>query len=203
MMNGIQLPKPCCEGMSRKEITDLLNQELVTKRLTKRNAYTYWAHEVPIYDKNTELRIDFMLFTPYSHGFNLSAAGVERGIFECFEIKSSLADLKSGHGLNFYGDRNWIVCPVEVYLQYEKKRFDDDTLRNLIPYDARFLVYGKARNGRPVFVEAIEDWRRESLWKCVYRKRSAAELLFCMMRALVANSDHSNVDHKIEGVFVK
>lgn len=40
-MNDIRLPKPCCEGMSRKEITDLLNQELVTKRLTKQNAYTY------------------------------------------------------------------------------------------------------------------------------------------------------------------
>lgn len=33
-MSEIQLPKPCCEGMSRKEIKDLLSQELVAKRLT-------------------------------------------------------------------------------------------------------------------------------------------------------------------------
>lgn len=183
---------PCCDGMTRKEITELLGQELIWKRLTKRNAYTFWAHEVEVPDNNTAYRVDFMQFEPV---FGRSAGRIEQGTFTCYEVKSSIEDLKSGHGLNFYGDRNFIVAPIEVYEKFYKLDFNARQKID-IPWYVGWLVYGKTKRGHKKLVERHVDF----LDRC-FRERAASELLFCMMRALVANSNHSNVDHQIKGVF--
>lgn len=46
---------------------------------------------------------------------NNTVSGIEKGDFYCYEIKSCEADFLSGHGLNFVGDYNYIVCPNELY----------------------------------------------------------------------------------------
>ena len=43
------------------------------------------------------------------------AGDIERGEFVCYEIKSCKEDLYSGHGLRFYGDKNYIVTTMSCY----------------------------------------------------------------------------------------
>lgn len=39
---------------------------------------------------------------------------LEHGRFVFVEVKSCMADFKSGHGLTFRGDDNWLVCPRDL-----------------------------------------------------------------------------------------
>lgn len=192
-----QFPKPLCEGMSRKEITALLNKQLVNQRLTRRNAYSYWAHEVVVsrhLEGKGDMRIDFMQFEPYGYHTCTDVGAIELGTFTCYEVKSCIEDLKSGHGLNFIGDENWIVMPVEAYEDYNKAITSNQELW-YATYGAGLLLYGKGRSGHPTFFEIPTS----SLH--TMRRRSASELLLCMMRALIANSDQSNVDHPIKQTY--
>lgn len=56
-------------------------------------------------------RVDFVAFSPGSGGRN---AALEHGKFVFVEVKSCMADFKSGHGLTFLGDENWLVCPRDL-----------------------------------------------------------------------------------------
>ena len=190
------LPKPACEGMSRTEITKLLDSELIRLRLTRKNAYSYWAHEVWL-DRYTdhEKRVDFMEFMPKGGVMYSDAPHIEHGTFSFYEVKSSMSDLKSGHGLNFDGDENWLVMPVEMFEPYKEAKINDDYVYQSTER-ARCLLYGIGRNGRPTFWEQPKDWVTE--WAC--RKRCASELLFAMMRAMIANSGHSNVNRQIRRI---
>ena len=71
----------------------------------------------------------------------------------------------------------------------------DKKLRAAFPhksyFNVGFLLYGKCRNGRNAFHE-IEAGDTRSC-----RVKPAAELLFCLMRAMIANSDHSDVNHAV------
>lgn len=190
------MPKPACEGMKRSEITSLLDEELVRLRLTKKNAYSYWAHEVWV-DRYTdhEKRIDFVEFLPKGGVTYSDAPHIEHGIFTFYEVKSCMQDLKSGHGLTFEGDENFLVMPVELYEPYLHAKLEDGYLRSATTR-ARCLLYGIGRNGKPTFWEQPKGYANS--WAC--RKRSASELLFCMMRAMLANSDHARVDHDIKRI---
>lgn len=195
-MSTCKLPSPACEGMKRAEITELLDSELIRLRLTRKNAYSFWAHEVWI-DRYTdhEKRVDFVEFLPKGGVRYSDAPHVEHGTFSFYEVKSCMADLKSGHGLNFMGDENWLVMPVELFEPYKRARIDDDYVRAHTRL-ARCLLYGIGRNGKPTFWEQPKDYAND--WAC--RKRSASEILFCMMRAMIANSDHSGVDHRVRRI---
>ncbi|RND51884.1 hypothetical protein [Lacticaseibacillus paracasei] len=99
--------------MSRRpKITGMLS-DLVAKRLTSQNSY--WAAEVN-FDKNTSRnrRIDFVGFKPLTPNYVVEPTSVELGCFTCYEIKSSIADYNSGHGLTFYGDKNYLVCTCDL-----------------------------------------------------------------------------------------
>lgn len=196
---------PACEGMSRKEVTALLSSELVRLVLTRKNAYSYWAHEVEVYDesKGATTWVDFMQFEPAGYHTATHPGNVERGTFSCYEVKSCIADIKSGHGLNWFGDENFMVIPVELYPKFKRayhgsfeKNFEDrdEKLRKYIPSlsDFKFMFYGISRNGRGAF-RTIDD-RMQRL----PRTKPASELLLCMMRAMLADSDRSDVSHKIE-----
>lgn len=189
-----ELPKPACDGMKRSEITRLLDKELVRLRLTKRNAYSYWGHEVWLdrYSEH-ERRVDFVEFVPYDGPMHGDAAHIEHGTFSFYEVKSCVADLRSGHGLNFEGDENWLVMPVELYDRYKELKINDPYVRSKTRF-ARCLLYGTGKNGRPTF------WEQDppELTERPCRKRGASELLFAIMRAMVANSGHSDVDHSME-----
>ncbi|QEU46194.1 hypothetical protein FMM01_02035 [Schleiferilactobacillus harbinensis] len=99
----------------RPDITKALS-ELVVKRLNANNMY--WSAEVN-FDKNTQhnKRIDFVGFKPFTPDYVVEPASVELGTFACYEVKSSLADFRSGNGLTFYGDENYLVCLPELVEQ--------------------------------------------------------------------------------------
>ncbi len=61
--------------------------------------------------------LDYIGFKPFTPGYVLEPSSVELGTFSCYEIKSCMADFKSGHGLTFYGDENYLVTtPVRRVL---------------------------------------------------------------------------------------
>lgn len=92
--------------MTRSEITAALTR--LTESHIKRRCWL-WASEVIVSGGG---RVDFAGFSPY--GFTFDAVAIERGELTCYEIKSCMADFESGHGLNFVGDINWLVCPRDL-----------------------------------------------------------------------------------------
>lgn len=103
----------------RPEITGKLS-ELVKNRL--RNAHMYWSPEVN-FDKNQagNRRVDFVGFKPFTPYLVDEPTTVELGTFAFYEVKSSMADFKSGHGLTFYGDENYLVTTQELATELRVK----------------------------------------------------------------------------------
>ena len=144
--------------MSRAETTAMLSK-LVEKRL--RNRVSFWASEVN-FDLGTpnNRRIDYIGFKPFTPGYVLEPSSVELGTFSCYEVKSCMADFKSGHGLTFYGAdelrvSHQIPRDIDQVLVPTTK---GDKLRCL--YD---VSYGDKRNS--------------------YRRRPASEMLYAMIEA--------------------
>ena len=104
--------------MNRKETTKLLTQILINDKLTDRK---YYAREVTLdYGTNHPKRIDVMQFIPKGV---VHTSDIEKGIFISYEIKSCKEDIYSGNGLNFYGEKNYIVTTMETY---RFKRYKSD-----------------------------------------------------------------------------
>lgn len=103
----------------RPNITSKLS-ELVEKRL--RSERMYWSPEVN-FDKNSRnnRRVDYVGFRPYTPEYTIEPTSVELGTFTFYEVKSSMADFKSGNGLTFYGDKNYLVCTVELAEQLQRE----------------------------------------------------------------------------------
>lgn len=97
---------------TRPEITVKLSAALERKINPNNDSRIYWAKEVTFdYATDHAVRVDYMKFRPV----NNSVSGIEKGDFYCYEIKSSVEDFHSGHGLNFFGDYNYLVMPEKVY----------------------------------------------------------------------------------------
>lgn len=161
--------KPCLQGLSRTEITDTLSRQLELQVLARRNALACWASEVKLYPD--ERRVDYIDFCPHLSISSTDEGSIERGIFRFFEVKSCVADLRSGSGTNWEGDENWLVAPVEMFEEMRVKE---------LPIGHRGvcrLAYGQRRNGSRGFV------RLDKPSKYGYRKYGAAELLYAMTRA--------------------
>lgn len=148
----------------RPEITDKLS-ELVKNRL--RTAHMYWSPEVN-FDKNMagNRRVDFVGFKPFTPYLVDEPATVELGTFAFYEVKSSMADFQSGHGLTFYGDENYLVTTEKLAVQlYEERRLPRDVDAVLCP------------NG---------DWtglRSKFKRPGTHRRRAAAEILWEIVRS--------------------
>lgn len=99
--------------MSRKDVTAELSEK-VAKKL--RRHFAIVAQEVWV---DPDHRVDFVAFSPGSGGRN---AALEHGIFVFVEVKSCMADFKSGHGLTFLGDENWLVCPRDLAHELHDER---------------------------------------------------------------------------------
>ena len=101
--------------MNRKENTLFLSHTL---ERTKLNVFgKHYAKEVSIDTWTSKAkRVDYMQFCP---GDQMSISGVEKGIFTCYEIKSCKEDVYSGNGLNFYGEKNYIVTTMECYKEIQ------------------------------------------------------------------------------------
>ena len=119
-----------------------------------------------------KLKMMTVTITASLAGAAFAAGAIERGTFTCYEVKSCIADLQSGHGTNWLGDANWLVCPIEMVEDMRQKR---------ISVKVGVLAYGKHANGSQGFVrlrEDMADWNGRT-----FRRHSAAEILYAMTRA--------------------
>lgn len=97
--------------MTRAETTKFLGQLLISTRFN--GAGKHWASEVSIDPWGRDAkRVDYMQFSPADQ---CSISGIEKGIFTCYEVKSCKEDVYSGNGLNFLGEKNYIVTTMECY----------------------------------------------------------------------------------------
>ncbi|MBZ2200535.1 MAG: hypothetical protein ABF490_04740 [Lentilactobacillus hilgardii] len=129
--------------IDRAKATDKLSK-LVEKRLTSQQMY--WSAEVD-FDKNTDdnRRIDYVGFKAYTPDYVTTPVSVEKGTFVCYEVKSCWNDFKSGHGLSFYGDENYLVCPKELAEEIIAKQAVDRRNLNgiLVPNKSGTALYQK------------------------------------------------------------
>ncbi len=185
--------------MNRKDttklLTDILIQWMGVRSIYAKEVTLDWGYDHP-------KRIDVMQFIP-SGVMNVS--GIEKGIFTCYEIKSCMADVYSGNGLNFYGEKNYIVTTMETYKKLQEDLISD-TFGNFRKehhpetYKAEYgvLVAVPAnidlRVTKDLYTEYENptefggnpyDWKLAEMVPCYdgARKRSMTELLFCMLRA--------------------
>ena len=96
-------------------------------------------------------------------------ASVELGRFECYEVKSCMADFNSGHGLTFYGDVNYLVTTRELA----------EELR---------VTYRLPRRINQVLTPSKKGDRLEALFDVSgpcpsHRCRAASEMLYAMIEA--------------------
>ncbi len=62
-------------------------------------------------------RIDVVQYSPKGVMY---ASEMEKGIFTCYEIKSCITDVYSGNGLNFFGEKNYIVTTMDTYKKLQE-----------------------------------------------------------------------------------
>lgn len=181
--------------MNRKDITKMLGRTLVQSKFSGMGKY--WASEVsidPLTAAGKGGRVDFMQFIPENQ---YSISGLEKGIFVCYEIKSCREDVFSGHGLNFYGEKNYIVTTMQCYKDILPDLNNGNFMRHLMQTNPE----SKRNFGIYVAVPALRDkvdefddptpisediqWKLENMIPCYCRNRSksAIELLFCMVRS--------------------
>ena len=186
--------------MNRKETTKFLSNLLINTRLT--GLGKHYASEVTLdYGSSSPKRVNFMLFEPEN---TLSISGIERGMFTCFEIKSCKEDVYSGNGLNFEGDKNYMVTTMQCWkdlgedyrsgkLDNHIKSCNDGTLPRYgimvaIPEHSQYELskFAGEEYENPTPLSEDIRWQLYIVKPCSrdnYRKRSITELLFCMLRS--------------------
>ncbi|WP_366533583.1 hypothetical protein ACOJIU_18510 (plasmid) [Carnobacterium maltaromaticum] len=156
--------------MSRSFVTNSLS-DLVRKKLS--NNSNFWAEEVELdFGKS---RVDFIGFKPFNILQNgMCPASIDKGIFSFYEVKSCMADFNSGHGKNFLGDENYLVCERELADELFKK--------SLLPDGVKVIVPNKPRTALVVVFDlsnSFGTWSR--------RTKSSSELLWNMISARKSN----------------
>lgn len=185
--------------MDRKETTKFLTDILISDKLSDRK---YYAKEVTLdYGTNHSKRIDIMQFSPKGV---IYPSDIEKGIFTCYEIKSCKEDIYSGNGLNFYGEKNYIIMNMQTWKDIQED-YNSGKLKKYIQtnYQESSKYYGilvpipskiDLRNNNQIYDEyknptefkgKPSDWK---LWTAVScregtRIRPMNELLFCMLRS--------------------
>lgn len=182
--------------MNRKEITNFLNELLKKDRLT--GPGKHWSSEVSIDPFTTKgRRVDFIEFIPENQ---CSLSGIEKEIFVCYEVKSCEKDVYSGNGLNFYGEKNYIVTTIDCYknlLPDLKNSIFSRHVKKCNPESSNYYgvmvavprwrnVKDELEDPTPLTHDCnISDWTLKIAESCRHgpRKRSMTELLFCMLRS--------------------
>lgn len=178
--------------MNRQEITKFLSDLIITSRFGRG---TYWASEVSVdYGTTKVKRVDFMQFEP--SGVTAISA-IEKGTFTCYEVKSCKEDVFSGNGLNFLGEKNYIVTTMECYksiLEDMRSGKLDAHIEECAPGSSHYygimVAIPKHRELTDEFENPTElnedmDWKLGVAIPCRtgFRNKSMAELLFCMLRS--------------------
>lgn len=180
--------------MTREETTEFLSKLLETTRLSGIGKYS--AKEVSLsWGTKNERRVDYMEFCPSSQ---ICVSDIEKGIFICYEIKSCRQDVFSGNGLNFVGEKNYIVTTMECWKDigedYRSGRLVDH-IKECNPNNLTFKfgvmvavpVGHKPEDEfmNPTPLDADCRWELAIAKPCLQGCRSMAmsELLFCMLRS--------------------
>lgn len=181
--------------MNRKETTQFLSHLLEHTSLS--GAGKHYAKEVSINlsaEKGIVKRVDYMLFLPENP---FSIAGIEKGIFACYEIKSCKEDVYSGNGLNFLGEKNYIVTTMEcwksILSDYREGKLDEH-IRKYNPESSEHygimvaVPYGRELTDEfehPTSIDKKGSWTLKIVIPCRQgeRKKAMTELLFCMLRS--------------------
>ena len=179
--------------MDRKQTTQFLENLLVLDRFG--GIGKYWAREVSVdYGTKDVKRVDFMQFEPVGV---TSIDAIEEGIFTCYEIKSCKEDVFSGNGLNFVGEKNYIVTTMECWKSIQDDMISgrlDEHVKECCPNSSYHYgimvaipVWSKANDEyiNPTPLDHASDWKLAVVIPCVKgpRKRSITEMLFCMLRS--------------------
>ena len=191
--------------MNRKETTDFLTNLIIRDRLSDRK---YYAKEVTLdYGTSHPKRVDIMQYSPAGTTY---ASDIEHGYFTCYEIKSCIQDVYSGNGLNFYGEKNYIVTTMETYKKLQEdmrsekldnhiKDFMGISKEGTCPYFGVIVPVPISCNLREKTIEEFENptpldadirwttsiiYPQSTTW---HRTRGTTELLFCMLRSKHAN----------------
>jgi hypothetical protein len=179
--------------MNRKETTKFLGDLLITDRLT--GIGKYWAKEVSIdYGTINVRRVDFMQFEPAGV---TAVSEIEKGIFICYEIKSCKEDVYSGNGLNFIGEKNYIVTTMECYkdilpdiqsgklLNHIRLCSPESSLHCGIMVAVPWGSTPEDEFEHPTPLNDEIEWQLSVIIPCRQRlrKRSMTELLFYMLRS--------------------
>lgn len=186
--------------MNRKETTKFLTDLLIRDRLSDRK---YYAKEVTLdYGTTQPKRIDVVEFRPKGV---IYASSMEKGIFVCYEIKSCYEDVYSGHGLNFVGEKNYIVTTMNTYKRLQEDLRSEKLQKHIanfmgvkdcpqfgivVPVPARIdqrstdEIYSEYENPTKLD-EDMDKWKMYTAVNCreTYRTRSIVEMLFCMLRS--------------------
>lgn len=156
--------------MNRNEVTKSLS-DLVRKRLS--NNCSFWAEEVEL--DFGKARVDFVGFKPFNILQNgMCPASIDKGIFSFYEVKSCMNDFNSGHGKNFLGDENYLVCERELAESLHEK--------GMLPHGVKVLSPNKNGTGLITVFDlssSFGTWSR--------RTKSSSELLWNMICARNSN----------------
>ena len=145
---------------ARADVTEKLSR-LAEKRL--RGLTPYWAGEVMVgEDACSSGVVDYMgVRFPGNARETLAEGDVERASFVFVEVKSCIDDFVLGHGLNFQGDENWLVC--------ERVLADELKERMLVPAGIEVFVPDRSETRLVKYVDTGSERTR--------RRHSAAFLL--------------------------
>ena len=180
--------------MGRTETTKFLGELLVNTRLA--TVGKHWAREVSIdpWTANGK-RVDYMQFSPADQ---CSVSGIEKGYFTCYEIKSCKEDVYSGNGLNFFGEKNYIVttmgCYKDILPDFRSGKFAKHIRKEFPESSSYYGVMVAIPDGteiadefeKPTPIKSnMKRWKLAIVMPCRVgpRKRSMTELLFCMLRS--------------------
>lgn len=179
--------------MNRKETTEFLKKLLVSSRLS--TGRKYWASEVSIdYGTKDVRRIDFLQFEPAGV---IHQSDIEKGIFTCYEVKSCREDVYSGHGLNFIGEKNYIVTTMGCYKTIQPDIISGKLREHILDCSPKSSTHfgvlvpvpwtreTEDEYENPTSLEKDTTWTLKVIYPCHQRgrDRSTVELLFCMLRS--------------------
>lgn len=156
--------------MTRTETTAALSR-LVVKRI--RTRLSLWAPEVEVTGGGI---VDYMGFNIY--GDSPDAAAMERGTLVCLEVKSCLDDFRSGHGLNFVGDENWLVCPRDLCEELRRRMMFPPVAGVLCPDSGWNRLVEAVHLPSPSYMYRRQMTAAEAVWriaKASYGARFEAE----------------------------
>jgi hypothetical protein len=179
---------------NRKTITEFLGKLLYEEKLCGMGMY--WAKEVVVdygSSKAKTKRIDFMQYIPDGQ---CSISSLEKGIFICYEVKSCKEDVYSGNGLNFLGEKNYIVttleCGKELLTDIRSGKLKKYIQEHYPDSSTNFGIMVAVRGAKDGFYDGeitvdsdVNKWYLKTIANCrtVLRRKSMVELLFCMLRA--------------------